>query len=287
MEPIIFFSQSDKDDQPPDLNNDKSTHQKKNPISPNNQLEIEIKCDLSSDEDCVTEDCEEPPVVVEEYGKCNDLTKFPEVVEECKQHKGVPTFPKKFGISSDVTKVTKECRKHIETHTLFPNQGLKGQQSINNISDTQTNGIVKGKSKANTNETPENRNVASTIPTEEIGNTVKKQKAEVKKTAAKSQLPKDKNSTHKSFQKEVVSNIKNLPRVEKAAVISILKEDESNVATSICKEDKSNVATRQELKHRCTLCDFQTSFRGKLSTHLISQHSGVRKEKERKNITEK
>ena len=29
-------------------------------------------------------------------------------------------------------------------------------------------------------------------------------------------------------------------------------------------------------RHRCAFCDFQTSFRGKLSTHLISQHSELR-----------
>ena len=521
-------------------------HLKKNPISLNNKLEIEIKCDLGSDEDCVKEDCEELS------GVAVDVTKFPEVAEECKQHKGVPEFPKKYGIYSNVKKVTKECRKHIQTHkvtkeckkrkgapkilekngkhnsvakfaqekyiltpevtddcknqteilepakeckkvkvvpviakkygncnnvtevaqefgkhiltlkvtkeckkrkgvctvakkygksinatknvqecqkrfktpehteecekltefsnaaeenmaeveekcekgilapamteecrkeflevsnenqktnevtaveqefgkdtlvpaiaeecnegviaeadrygicsnvtkvphkrrkglltpvnpkeskkhegspevnseaekcnascdeTIVPNQDLEVQQSIKNSSDTQTNRIVTGKSKAIANETSENRTVASTIPTEDLVNFVKDQKAEVKKTVAKSQLPKDKDATHKSFRKEEVSNIKNLPRVEKTAVvISILREEKIDDATSICKDDKSNVATRHELKHRCTLCDFQTSFRGKLSTHLISQHSGVRKEKERKNITEK
>ena len=38
---------------------------------------------------------------------------------------------------------------------------------------------------------------------------------------------------------------------------------------------------RSALKHRCLHCDFQTSFRGKLSTHLISKHSDLRKEKKK------
>ena len=287
-----------------------------------NMAEVEEKCEKGILAPAMTEECSKEFLEVSnENLKTNEVeqefgkdTLVPAIAEECNE--GVPAEADRFAICRNVTKVPHKMRKGLLTpvspkeskkgegslevtpeaekcnvscyETIVPNQDLEVQQSINNTSDTQISRIITGKSKASANETSKNRTVASTIPTEDFGNFVKDQKAEVKKTVAKSQLPKDKDATHKSFQKEEVSNIKNLPRAEKAAVvISILREEKINDATSIFKEEKSNVATRHELKHRCTLCDFQTSFRGKLSTHLINQHSGVRKEKERKNITEK
>lgn len=41
------------------------------------------------------------------------------------------------------------------------------------------------------------------------------------------------------------------------------------------------------LRHRCSHCDFQTSFRGKLSTHLISKHSDLRRDKKKLWLSEK
>jgi hypothetical protein len=42
---------------------------------------------------------------------------------------------------------------------------------------------------------------------------------------------------------------------------------------------RTNGSDARVTQHRCAHCDFETQFRGKLSTHLLSRHSELRKEK--------
>ena len=123
--------------------------------------------------------------------------------------------------------------------------------------------------------------VSESISTQKKDTVAKTEMASDDSILVKCSSRKDEDSTFKDFQSEENgSETKNQTKVEKSAVIiCILKEGKNSVATCSSKED--NVARRHELKHRCTQCDFQTSFRGKLSTHLIRQHPGVRKEKEK------
>lgn len=58
---------------------------------------------------------------------------------------------------------------------------------------------------------------------------------------------------------------------------SKLNDDRENVAKN--SDDSHSDASSDVLKHRCSHCNFQTSFRGKLSTHLLTKHAELRKEK--------
>ena len=57
----------------------------------------------------------------------------------------------------------------------------------------------------------------------------------------------------------------------------VQSDDRENVAKN--SDDSQSDASSDVLKHRCSHCNFQTSFRGKLSTHLLTKHAELRKEK--------
>jgi hypothetical protein len=81
------------------------------------------------------------------------------------------------------------------------------------------------------------------------------------------------------------SNGVSIPDVNGEANIDCLSDTHSSDMSSDCHSDAKNSSPSDDrcdaLQHRCLHCDFQTSFRGKLSTHLISKHSELRKEKKK------
>jgi len=85
----------------------------------------------------------------------------------------------------------------------------------------------------------------------------------------------DKISVHQNEKPKMVQSgddDSNGPKLSDA-----LSDDRENVAKN--SDDSQSDASSDVLKHRCSHCNFQTSFRGKLSTHLLTKHAELRKEK--------